>query len=87
MFDRKKVKLFFTFLFRVVKTAPPRAGASTPPPALVIKRLFMARKKKQEKKQKIKLSDMKFCFMKRLFPRPRLNTESKSLYDRGGRSE
>jgi hypothetical protein len=67
MFDRKKVKLFFTFLFRVVKTAPPRAGAPTPPPALVIKRLFMARKKKPGEKTKNKIIGHEVLFHETTF--------------------
>jgi hypothetical protein len=73
LFDKKKVKLFFTGFFcaksaknsRFITSAGGGVGAQ------VIKRMFLAQEKKRWKKVFLFLSDMKFCFMKRLFQRLR----------------
>jgi hypothetical protein len=72
LFDKKKVKLFFTGFFSSAKNSRFITSAGEGVGARVIKRMFLTREQKiRWKKVFLFLSDMKFCFMKRLLPRPR----------------
>jgi hypothetical protein len=72
VFDKKEVNIFFTVFFSSAINSRFITSAGGGVGARVIKWMFLAREQKiRWKNVFLFLSDMKFCFMKQLFPRPR----------------